>query len=319
MSWVLKVCISLAIFAFVGMRLMEEKVDLTQSLSSLTTHAWGWIVLALGLLVANIGLEARKWQVIIRLLYPRLGFWQACQAVIAGISTGLFTPNRIGEYAGRLWSLPQGKRIEAGGLTLVSRLSQMAITLFAGTLSLEYLNLYYQAELLNILPISLVLWQVCRVLAFGLFLIFSLLLLQPRWWMIGLGWIPIRRKWYQKVRQALGSIPRHIVWKLLGLSLLRFCVFTTQYLCLLIAFGDQGEWQLAVALIALVFWINSVVPSITLTELGIRESIALVVMGGFGISTFAAFTSTFLLYWINLIGPGLLGVFVLYRLRSWNI
>ena len=96
---------------------------------------------------------------------------------------------------------------------------------------------------------------------------------------------------------------------------MRYLAFSFQYYLLLIAFGYQGSLLLALAMILAVFLIKSVIPSITLTELGIRESVAMVIMGGFAVSSFTAFSSTFLLYVINIILPALVGLFFLNRLK----
>ncbi|MEM6263500.1 MAG: hypothetical protein AAGI38_13390 [Bacteroidota bacterium] len=61
-------------------------------------------------------------------------------------------------------------------------------------------------------------------------------------------------------------------------------------------------------MIGLIFFAKSLVPSVALTELGIRESIALTVMGLFDVSPITAFTSTFVLYILNLILPAIAGL-----------
>src|SRR5690349_20412162 len=49
------------------------------------------------LIPLNWGLEAKKWQVSMRSVYP-VNFMQSLKAVLAGVSFSVTMPNRIGEY-----------------------------------------------------------------------------------------------------------------------------------------------------------------------------------------------------------------------------
>lgn len=318
LTWVFKGGISCLVIGFVGWKLYGERVLLVESFLAIQPEAVVWVLLSLCLLAANLGLEARKWQVMIRLLYPDFRFDRSLIAVLLGISAGIFTPARIGEYAGRLWMLPTAKRLEAGAYTFVSKLCQMAITLAVGGAALEFLNAQFREQVLGFLPIAAWMWDLWRGVAIFSALFLWMLLLAPGIWQPLLSIIPIRQEWFRRLTAATKEVPITRLLEVLGLSLLRFGVFSAQYLCLMKGFGASGSILVSFALIAMIFWINSVIPSVALTEIGIRESVALLVMGGMGIATFTAFSSTFLLYVINLLIPSLLGVLMLYRVRSWK-
>ena len=49
----------------------------------------------------NWGIEAKKWQVLMKPIED-LSWWTACKATLTGLSFAMNTPNRIGEYAGRI-------------------------------------------------------------------------------------------------------------------------------------------------------------------------------------------------------------------------
>src|SRR3954463_14477474 len=57
--------------------------------------------LALALMPGNWGLEARKWQVLLKPL-ERLTFFTSFKAILSGVAFSINTPNRIGEYGGRI-------------------------------------------------------------------------------------------------------------------------------------------------------------------------------------------------------------------------
>jgi len=59
-------------------------------------QAWRfWLVIILAFL--NWGLEAKKWQVLIKNLEP-LNYFVALKGVLSGVTLSLNTPNRMGEY-----------------------------------------------------------------------------------------------------------------------------------------------------------------------------------------------------------------------------
>lgn len=104
-------------------------------------QAWKfWMVIFLALV--NWGLEARKWQL---LLMPvqQMSFFRAYKSVLSGVALSLNTPNRMGEYGGRILYVQEGSRIKAISLSIAGSISQLIITLAVGCGGLAYL-LYFQ-------------------------------------------------------------------------------------------------------------------------------------------------------------------------------
>jgi len=308
--------ITVCVLGFVYHRLSQENWQdwSTRLPDSLWQQAFVWVVIML--IPANIGLETRKWQVLVRVYYPEVNFKQLLKAVLAGMATGIFTPNRIGEYAGRVMSLPEGFRLEAGTHTLVNRLLQMMATLLVGTLSWFGLWFFGQPQFSDLVAIDARLaLGIGAVLVLSV-LLFLLILLNPQ---RCLAFFRLDRwdlPFVQRIHSALLSLETRQILHALGLALLRYAVFTSQYLLLLYAFGYEGSILLALALIGLCFLIKSLLPSIALTELGVRESVALWLMGGFSVAAFTVVGSTFILYICNLILPSLLGLYFVYRIRA---
>ncbi|MEO9004181.1 MAG: hypothetical protein ABI288_05570, partial [Ginsengibacter sp.] len=64
------------------------------------TQAWRfWLVILLAFF--NWGFEARKWQVLLKPL-QKMSFFRAYKSVLSGLALSLNTPNRMGEYGGRI-------------------------------------------------------------------------------------------------------------------------------------------------------------------------------------------------------------------------
>lgn len=316
LSLSLKTLVSLFALYFVGQRLWNEPRRSWQLLFELNTRDWVFILLAFGLIFLNFGLEAVKWQRMIAPFYPDVRFWQAFQAVLAGNTTGIFTPNRVGEYAGRVLFLPEGHRTEAVALTFIDRIGQMLITLWLGTLALGFIMLFHSAKITRLqeyLPwISL---QVVWALAVVGCLLATYLFFFPQW----LLWFVPKLGNYAalaQVRAAIEVLTPRLQKQVFVISGLRNFTFTSQYLLLLFAFGFPPSPLLGYALIWLVYLVKSVIPSVSLSELGIRESAALAIMTLWGIPAPLIVTATLSVYFFNIAFPALVGMIFVYRIKE---
>ncbi|HWB92609.1 MAG TPA: lysylphosphatidylglycerol synthase domain-containing protein, partial [Puia sp.] len=96
-----------------------------------------WLVLAL--MPVNWGIEARKWQLALRpvggIAYP-----DAFKAVFTGAAVASFTPNRMGEYLGRILYIKGGHRTQAIALTIACSIAQLMITLIVGLAGILYIS-----------------------------------------------------------------------------------------------------------------------------------------------------------------------------------
>ena len=67
----------------------------------------GWLLLAVLLMPFNWALETEKWRQLTSNFEP-ISFGKAYKAIFAGVLFSVFTPNRVGEYGGRiLWVRPE--------------------------------------------------------------------------------------------------------------------------------------------------------------------------------------------------------------------
>ena len=70
-----------------------------------STDIWKLMAVCFFMLL-NWGLEARKWQLVIRRIQP-IRWIQALKAIFTGTTLAFFTPNRMGEYIGRVKRMPE--------------------------------------------------------------------------------------------------------------------------------------------------------------------------------------------------------------------
>src|SRR5579871_4864256 len=96
-----------------------------------------WLVL--GLMPVNWGIEARKWQLALRPI-GGLPYGRAFRAIFTGTAVASFTPNRMGEYLGRILYIKEGHRTQGIALTIACSMAQLMITLALGLAGIFYLS-----------------------------------------------------------------------------------------------------------------------------------------------------------------------------------
>ncbi|MBK9291937.1 MAG: flippase-like domain-containing protein [Bacteroidetes bacterium] len=271
---------------------------------------------ALMLLALNLWLETVKWQFIMHPL-EKVSFGNALAAVLSGISVSLFLPNRVGDYLGRIFVLRQAKPAEAVLLTIIGSFSHLLIIALGGVLAL--LALIPRISILSFLPLPLAYLSVLS----GLVIIMGLLFL------VYFN-LPVLRRIFtrrtgrmQRIEQLLGVydlLSNRLLWQVLGLSAARYLVYCTQFFLLIRAFGLEVPYHTGLALIGLTYLLMTLIPTIAISELGIRGSVVVAVFSfypGYDSTTagMAVLAASSLLWLINLAFPALMGAIAVNRLK----
>jgi len=292
---------------FTFWRLKNE--SLTAYVELFTSNKLPYLFLAVALIPLNYLLEARKWHILC-LEFQALPFSTAFKAVLAGSAYSMFTPNRIGDGLGRFYFTPKEKRAAAGYAFGMSSTAQFLSTLIFGLFGLFWLKQNAFPEDLLLLryyhPLSIItLLIVIAILA----LFFSSKVLHLVKAQQHFGFI-------KKHLSELKSYPQPLKLKLLVLSLLRYLVFSTQFVILLKALGDIYLVD-AFSRVNLIYLGSTIIPTFAFAELGLRESLSLVFLSPIGLSDAGIFTAAFLLWVMNLMLPALLGhFFILHQQRT---
>lgn len=308
--------VTLLALAYVSWKIYQKWDDFPRMFSH-PWHASNWALLTLSvvLMALNYGLEAQKWRIMVRPFYPNLNLVPAIIAVFAGMAAGVFTPNRIGEYAGRILFLKKGKRIEAIVATFVDRICQLSMTLLGGILAMLGVIIWLDKQLLDSIFSDPVARTIFIILSISLTVFILLLTVFSKTFarILPVKWN--KRSWIRKTRFAIQNLDLKLVSKVLLLSAFRYLVFSSQYVFLMYAFYYTGSPIEAYLMVAMIFLGKSVLPVMGLLELGVRESVALLVMTAFAVTELTALGSTLMLYLINILLPTLLGVVAMQRIK----
>lgn len=272
------------------------------------SNRWMFVVAVL-LTFANWGLETFKWRYLI-LRIENISFLRAVKAVLSGVTLSVFTPNRIGEYAGRVVYINEGDRIKAALITVISSFSQLITTLLVGAFAFLFYMETFQPDLVGSLSIyiGIQLYVVFFVLVILTFINTSFLT-------ILLNRVTFLRQKFKKYIAVFSYYTQWDLLKVLGLSITRYLVFSVQYYLLLEFFGVELTPLQALILIPVYFLTLTAIPTITLAELGVREVVAITVFSVVSVNEIGLVSTSFTIWLINLAIPALIGVFFVLRAR----
>ena len=287
---------------------LDEIVDYFQKHLSSKENLW-MPILAVLLVFANWAIETAKWRFLI-LKIENISFARAFKAVISGVTVSVFTPNRIGEYAGRVIYIKTADRIEATLITVISSLGQLVITLLVGALALLFFVKDYYSETVNdwTFYIGLQLYAVLFFLMILAFVNTSVLT-------IILSRIRFLRLRFKKYIQVFAYYRQRDLSLVLFLSFTRFLVFSIQYFLLLNYFGVEISLGEAVVLIPVYLITLTAIPTITLAELGVREVVSITVFSVISGNEIGMVATVFAIWLINLAVPAILGTLFVLQTR----
>lgn len=282
--------------------------------STLNLSIANLIILAFVILLMpfNWGLEVLKWKLLSAKVEVQT-WTKSVYAILYGISLGMITPKRSGEFAGRVYWLQPGNRLPGLLLNTAGSLSQLFITLVAGAVAVTVMLPQLQLNFIHMAPKMASLSWFLRAGIFGGITIGGLVFL-----------LPVIARTTQSNRNTIrGKISGSLrVFSLLspkdmfaqiGLSALRYSIFCIQFYLLLKLFGLQIPFFTAISLIAMIYLIMTLIPLSAIWELGVRGSVAVLVFGLYftpsesTIFEMPVLAATTLLWAINLALPALAG------------
>lgn len=281
-----------------------------QFLSILSQGSFLDILIVFILMFVNWSIDAIKWQFLVSKL-EKVSFWLALKAVFLGITVSIFTPNRVGEFGGRVFCLQYADRIKAVLVTIFGNITQLVSTVIFGTLaflyfSSQYTYLIFTKSDYGIYILALLSIVVVSVLLYLLFNVSKLSGLFTAWKFLE------KYKSYAPVFSLFSSSD---ISKVLFLSMLRYGVYSFQFFLLIRFVNIDISLLQSLTMSSLTFLSMSIIPTIALTEIGVRGSVAIYFFGLLSENSIGIMTASFALWIINLVVPAILGVFFVYQLK----
>ncbi len=258
-------------------------------------------------MLINWTIEAFKWRYLLKET-ERLSLLKSFQSVLTGLAVSMITPNRIGEYMGRILYLRNRNKIQGATVTIIGSFAQLIVTGLLGLLGLVYYIYFIRfTPWLNVLLISSILASI--VLGYFYFNLHVLV-----------DWTE-KVSYLKKVRTFLQIVKRFDKQQLIRIlfySLLRYVVYTIQFYILLKLLNVDGSFLDLIFTIWLIFWAMAIVPTIAIAEIAIRGETAIFFLLPLSSNELGMISSTLLLWVINLIIPSLIGCLFVYKIKIYE-
>ena len=267
-----------------------------------------YILFVVMLMFLNWYIESVKWRTLTAVFY-RHTIIAAIRAVLSGLAISILTPNRSGDFAGRIMHLPPDKRVEGTVFSVVGSLALLLITINTGFLSLLYLN-----DKFLIIPVK---YLETTIVGIVILLIIShyVFFFMRKYWS-RLSKFKALEKYSVIINDTTKLSPSFLL-KIYGLTLFRYAVFSLQFYILLIAFHIYLPFNISISLVMISFLFITTVPSFAISEIGIRGSICIYFFSKFTDDVTGVLMASTALWLINIATPAVAGaISVLYFKRG---
>lgn len=259
------------------------------------------LLLVIGLVFVNWGLEYVKWNLLLKTAQISSNQPQKVKAFLAGILTGLLTPNLLGNFIGRLFYFQRRDRSAIILLTLFSNGAQFLASILFGIIAISWLGFPEKIGASVTTFYGFVSFFLLLLIVFAYFYFEHLAIIRSR-------------KQFQKLA-LLFKNDTLFRFKLLLLSLLRHLVFSIQYVLVLKSVGISVDLSWMGWIWQVFFW-STLVPSLWMGKLFVRESIALLVLAPLTTNSALVLISSISLWILNQAIPALIGIPFLGKKKS---
>ncbi|WP_408020218.1 lysylphosphatidylglycerol synthase domain-containing protein [Spirosoma flavum] len=308
-----KIALLTVLVAYIAHVLRQQAFNWATVQTQLRTvqHPERWAVGLLLLTPVNWGLEALKWQILLRRV-ELTSFWDAYRGVLAGVSLGFALPAQLGDTAGRVLSL-RTNRAGAVGASLVSGGMQFYVAIVFGTVAWAYHMAVVPERntqagqwlllVLGALSLGGVVFGVARRRLVQWLSTHPALMRFAEYW------------------QVAGLYTDREIGRALSVASLRYIVFSGQFYLALRLVGILLPMGIAASSIGLVFLAKTITPAFNLlSDLGVREAASLWVFSPFSRSVVTVqapvlLTATLTLWVANVLMPVLVGLLWIWKLK----
>lgn len=267
---------------------------------------FGWLAGVVLLLPLNWTLESIKWMRI-TMHIQKLSFAQALKGVLAGITTGFFTPNRIGDLVGRIIFLRPGNRTSGVTFSLLNSLTQNLTIILCGIPAC--ILLFSRNDSINFGIQSYLVISIILLILLSLFYFFLPMLTKR----VG------NTKVGKKMNEFIACLSEYSTLDLLTIifvSFLRYAVFSTQFFFMLRFFDVHLTFWQALLAIPTNYLFITFTPSVAFSEAALRASYAIFVIGFFSDQTINIALAGVAIWFVNWVIPLLAGSVVMLRTKE---
>ncbi|MBK7666540.1 MAG: flippase-like domain-containing protein [Sphingobacteriaceae bacterium] len=304
-TWLVKILVGLGSFAIIYWRLKDDLtpdklLQIQAALSSGTAYVL--LIICLVLVPINWGIESYKWKIITQPIED-ISFGASMKSVYSGLCVGNLAPGRATEFLAKVLFFKPDNRPTITLLHFVNGMFQLSITIVLGLIAL--ILKFNPENGVNSTQFLLIGIFCMLLLAFFSLFIFRFNALQK--------WIFSLFKKSLTAKQLPYTFTKDSVAKLFSFSIIRYFVFTTQFVLILKMFYLGPLNVMVLASVCVYFLLTTILPMISFIEPAIRAAIALLVFAGLEISEISLVTTAILVWLINIVLPSIVGYIIIVK------
>lgn len=240
--------------------------------------------------------EILKWQNLVS-SFHEISVSDATKQVLGALTAGLFTPNGVGEYAGKALFFEKLNTKKIIFLNLICNGIQMILSIVFGIFGLLYFNANY-----NVVTTKTV------VLLFGiLILVFAILFSVKK--------ITVKGYSIERLIHKINEIPKSIHQKNIFLAICRYLVFSHQYYFLFLAFDVDLPYLTIMAAVTSVYFLASSLPTFQFLDFAVKGSVAVYFFGILGVNEWIVVFISTLMWFLNVVLPVIIGSYYVMNFK----
>jgi hypothetical protein len=247
--------------------------------------------------VLNRYFEILKWQNLAQVIH-KISVYEAAKQVLAALTAGIFTPNGVGEYAGKALYYPKTEAKRVVFLNLICNGIQMILTVIFGIFGLLYFNAQF-----NVITTKTVL-ILFGGFAFILIVLFSIKKIKIKGYSI------------EKLIHKINEIPKSVHQKNIFLGICRYLVFSHQYYFLFLGFDVDLPYLTLMAAITSVYFLASSLPTFQFLDFAVKGSVAIYFFGILGVNEWIVIFISTLMWFLNVVLPVVLGSYFVLNFKT---
>ena len=250
--------------------------------------------------ILNRFFEILKWQNLVGFIHE-IALGEATKQVLAALTAGIFTPNGVGEYAGKALFFEKIYTKKIIFLNLICNGIQMILTIIFGIFGLLYFNAQYNV----ITTKTVVILFVLLALVFGV--------------LFSVKKITIKGYSIEKLIHRINEIPKSIHQKNIFLGSCRYLVFSHQYYFLFLAFDVDLPYLTLMAAITSVYFLASSLPTFQFLDFAVKGSVAVYFFGILGVNEWIVVFISTLMWFLNVVLPVIIGSYYVMNFKTQKI
>lgn len=268
--------------------------------SSFSWRQFPFLLAAILLMPVNIFLESTKWKMFVNQFQEDFDIVDALKSMLCGSFFGFVSPNRVGEFLGRLKRMPAESRSRSLTAGYWGGIAQFIVTFSIGIyMGGRTIMIVAERPTLDKYTIPFALLVICTA---------SLVYFNLKWVLTKVSNISFLRKLTEKYPIEY-TVPRSKLLLILLVTLFRYLVYVSQYVYLLYFFGVDLPFEVLFASVSTMLVIHTMFPSVPFVDLGVKGNVLVLILSRHSNNELGVVLAVFAIWVINIIIPALVGYY----------